>query len=156
MAEPQMLSRMYHTIMMSFVNRGFAPHFTELATQLDLPPEEARQTLRELVELGLPGVWQRPDTDYIESFAPFHNLASQHRIEVDGESRWFGQCGFESLAVTWVFPGREVNITTPCLDCGDPIRLRMRDGELLEVDPEGVVGHTNNPFYRWRENLARS
>lgn len=30
----------------------------------------------------------------------------------------------------------------PCLDCGEPIVIEMRDEELLSVEPEGVVGYT--------------
>ena len=30
----------------------------------------------------------------------------------------------------------------------------MRDGEILSVDPPGTVGHSNIPFWRWREDSA--
>ena len=156
MAEVETLNRTYQTIMTSFIQTGRAPHFTEVGRTLGLPLEEARQTVRELVELGLPGIWQHPNTDYIESFAPFANLPTQYLIEVDGAQRWYGQCGFESLAVSWLFPGQDVRITCPCLDCGEEIRLRMRDGQLLETEPAGIVGHANVPFARWREDIARS
>ena len=35
--------------------------------------------------------WLHPDTDYIVSFAPFHNLPTQYRISVDGQQKWFAQ-----------------------------------------------------------------
>jgi len=60
MAETELLNRMYHEIIEWFVEHGRAPHYVELARRLDLPAEEARQTLRELVGMGLPGVWQHP------------------------------------------------------------------------------------------------
>ena len=50
------------------------------------------------------------------------------------------------LAVRWLFPGTEVRIDTHCLDCGEPILVRMRDEESLEVDPLTTVGHINNPL----------
>ena len=34
------------------------------------------------------------------------------------------------LAVRWLFPGSEVRIDTRCLDCGEPILIRMRDEEI--------------------------
>ncbi len=46
----------------------------------------------------------------------------------------------------WLFPGIEVRLDTRCLDCGEPILVRMRDEEILEVDPPTTVGHTNDPF----------
>ncbi len=48
----------------------------------------------------------------------------------------------------WLFPGKEIRIDTRCLDCGQPIRIRMRDGEILEIDPPSVVGHANIGFAR--------
>jgi hypothetical protein len=50
------------------------------------------------------------------------------------------------LAVRWLFPGTEIRIDTRCLDCGEPITVRMQDEEILEVNPATVVGHMNIPF----------
>ena len=50
------------------------------------------------------------------------------------------------LAVRWLFPGTELQIDTSCLDCGQPISIRMRDEEILEVNPPTTVGHINIPF----------
>jgi len=48
--------------------------------------------------------------------------------------------------VRWLFPGSEVRLDTRCLDCGQPIVVRMRDEALLEVEPRTTVGHMNVPF----------
>ncbi len=50
------------------------------------------------------------------------------------------------LAVRWLYPGTEIQIDSLCLDCGEPIRIRMRDEEILEVDPPTTVGHMNVAF----------
>ncbi|MCG6533175.1 MAG: alkylmercury lyase family protein [Syntrophales bacterium LBB04] len=50
------------------------------------------------------------------------------------------------LAVRWLFPGTEIRIDSRCLDCGQPILIRMRDEDILEVSPETTVGHMNIPF----------
>lgn len=50
------------------------------------------------------------------------------------------------LAVRWLFPGTQIHIETRCLDCGDPISIRMRDDEILEMNPATTVGHMNLPF----------
>lgn len=52
------------------------------------------------------------------------------------------------LAVRWLFPGTEIRIDTRCLDCGEPIFVRMRDDNILEVNPATTVGHMNIPFAR--------
>jgi hypothetical protein len=56
----------------------------------------------------------------------------------------------EVLAVRWLFPGREVVIETKCLDCGEPIRVRTRDEQILEIDPHTAVGYMPSPFARSR------
>ena len=50
------------------------------------------------------------------------------------------------LAVRWLLPDTEVRIDTGCLDCGESILVRMRDEEILEVDPPTAVGHMNVSF----------
>ncbi len=54
------------------------------------------------------------------------------------------------LAVRWLFPGQEVQIETRCLDCGDSIRVRTRDEEILEIDPTAAVGYMPSPFAQSR------
>lgn len=90
MAELSQLDRTYHFIMESFVRRGQAPHFIEIARTFSLLPEEGKRLLHELMKTGLPG-WLYPDTDLITSFAPFNNLPTHYRISIDGDQKWFGQ-----------------------------------------------------------------
>jgi len=141
MAELELLDRVHAAIMERMVRTGQAPHYTELAAELGLAVEEARGLLHALVETGIPA-WLHPGTDYIVSFPPFHNLPTQYRISVDGEQKWFAQCGFEALAARWLFPGKTVRVDAPCLDCGEPIALSFRDEAVLAVEPETVIGYT--------------
>jgi len=48
--------------------------------------------------------------------------------------------------VTWLFPGETVRVDAPCLDCGEPVVLEMRDGRLLRREPASLVGHLNWGF----------
>src|SRR6266508_5571192 len=87
-AEPQLLSRMYHAIMLGFVRDGRAPHYTDLAHQLGLGIEDARVTVHELMDVGLP-TWLAPNTDYIASFAPFSSIPTQYLVSVDVQQQWY-------------------------------------------------------------------
>ncbi len=60
----------------------------------------------------------------------------------------------ESLAVRWLFPGKEIRIESKCLDCGAPIVIRMKDERLLEIDPPSAVAYMMSPFGKWREGSA--
>jgi hypothetical protein len=82
---------MYNGILRGLVAKGRAPHYCELATELGLTADEARQALHELDGLGVPGFWVRPDTDLVESCAPFSNIPTQYLISVDGQQNWYGQ-----------------------------------------------------------------
>lgn len=98
MADVKLLDRAFHFIMQRFINTGQAPHYTELANELDLSMEQGRKLLHELMEAPRPvhggstyPAWLHPGTDYIVSFAPFHNLPTQYRLTIDGEQKWFAQ-----------------------------------------------------------------
>jgi hypothetical protein len=90
MADLKVLDRLFHFILKRMVDTGQAPHYTEIASAMGMPLEEARGLLRELFAAGVPG-WLFPGTDYITSFAPFNNLPTQYRITIEGQQKWFGQ-----------------------------------------------------------------
>ena len=145
MAEPQLMDQAFHRLMRSIVASGRALHYAELARVMGSTVEAGRQLLLAVMQ-AYPIGWLHPDTDYIASFPPLNNLPTQYRVTVRGEQKWFAQCGFEATSVTWLFPGATVRVEAPCLDCGDPMVIEMRDGKLLTVDPPGLVGHLNWGF----------
>jgi hypothetical protein len=91
MADQQLLANVYHAIQSGMVRAGRAPHYTELAAELDLSPEQAREALHGLFRAGVPGIWLYPNTDYVASFAPFSNLPTQYLVSVEDEQKWYGQ-----------------------------------------------------------------
>ena len=90
MSEPSALDKTFHIIIKRMVKTGQAPHYTELAVELGVSPEEGRKALHDLFSAGIPG-WLFPNTDFITSFAPFNNLPTQFRITIEGQQKWFGQ-----------------------------------------------------------------
>ena len=145
MADAKLMDRAFQRIMRSLVETGRAPHYAELGRAMGLTADEGRALLRDVMA-AYPIGWLHPKTDYIASFPPLNNLPTQYRITVGGEQRWFAQCGFEATSVTWLFPGATVRVQAPCLDCGEPIVIEMRDGRLVSVDPPSLVGHLNWGF----------
>jgi hypothetical protein len=90
MADMRQLDRTYNYILETFIKRGDAPHFTEIAREFSVNPDEGKRFLHELMALPLP-IWLYPKTDLIASFAPFNNLPTQYRITVEGQQKWFAQ-----------------------------------------------------------------
>ena len=66
MSESSKLDITYQTIMKRMVETGQAPHYTELAADLGVSPEEGRKALHDLFSAGIPG-WLFPNTE-------LHNL----------------------------------------------------------------------------------
>lgn len=90
MSQPTDLDKTFNIIMKQMVRTGQAPHYTEIAAELGISPEEGRNALHNLFSAGVAG-WLFPNTDFITSFAPFNNLPTQFRLTIDGEQKWFGQ-----------------------------------------------------------------
>ena len=90
MSDPARINRTFEIIMRHMKDTGRAPHYTEIAKELDIPVEDGRKALHELFTAGVPG-WLFPNTDHITSFAPFSNLPTQYRITIEGKQKWFGQ-----------------------------------------------------------------
>jgi hypothetical protein len=90
MSEPSRLDKTYQIILKYFIDTGRAPHYTEIASEFDMPVEDARKALHELFTPEFPG-WLFPNTDHICSFPPFSSLPTQHRITIDDQQKWFGQ-----------------------------------------------------------------
>ncbi len=141
MAELDLLDRGYAAVMRRVIDTGQAQHYTELATELGIELAAARDLVHELVAVT-PG-WTHPGTDHLASFPPFNIQPTQYRVTIDGEQRWFAQCGFEALATRWLVPGKQVRIDAPCLCCGEPIAIEMRDDDITAIEPEQTVGYTS-------------
>jgi len=145
---PTPVDRAHHFILETFLRTGHAPHYTEIAAALEVPPEKGRRLLHELASGGLP-IWLQPGTELVASFAPFNEVPTPYRITVDGRPGWFAQCGFESLAMTWVFPGRTVQVDASCPHCNEPLRVVVRDGVVELCEPKEMVCYVDLPLREW-------
>ncbi len=142
MAENDLLDRGFASVMQQVVATGQAPHYTELAAKLDIGLAAGRDLVHELVSLT-PG-WTHPGTDYLASFPPFNMQPTQYRVSIDGEQKWFAQCGLEALAIRWLVPGRTVRIDAPCLCCGEAMSIEMLNDAIASVDPAEMVGYSSS------------
>lgn len=87
----QQLDKTFYYIMETFVERGTAPHYTEIAGRFGVKPEEGKRLLHDLIDTQVMPMWLYPGSDLIVSFAPFNNLPTQYRVTVEGHQKWFGQ-----------------------------------------------------------------
>lgn len=62
MSEPDQLDRIFQIIMRRMMETGQAPHYTEIAAEMDVPVEEGRRALHELFSTNF--FTRRLDPDY--------------------------------------------------------------------------------------------
>lgn len=60
----------------------------------------------------------------------------------------------ESLAVSQLFPGKDVTIDSYCPHCMEPIQVRTRDGQIVARNPESIVLHFGVPLRNWFKDLV--
>ncbi len=89
MTDLQSLNRVHHLIMKTFVKTGQAPHYTDIAREFGVKPDEGKSLLHDLMNAGLGAMWLHPNTDFIVTFGPFNNLPTQYRITIDDQQKWF-------------------------------------------------------------------
>jgi hypothetical protein len=90
MEESSLVQRAYTSVLRHFIATGRAPHYTELAADLHLEPEDARQIEHQAAESAL-ACWFVRETDYVESWAPFSNVPTHYLVTIGGEQKWYGQ-----------------------------------------------------------------
>ena len=90
MSDPSQPDKVFQIIMKHMMETGQAPHYTEIADELGVSPDEGLNALRELFSPGFPG-WLYPNTYHICSFPPFNNLPTQYRVTIDGQQKWSAQ-----------------------------------------------------------------
>ena len=143
-----LVQKVYTTILQHMVDHGWAPHYTQLAAEFDIPTESSRLAVNQAAEVGI-GCWTSPGTDQVGSWAPFNSTPTHYLVSVEGQRKWFGQCGLEVNAIRWLFPGKEVKVETRDLATAEAITIRYKDDEILEITPNTVVGHINYPMWKW-------
>ncbi|NIQ40097.1 MAG: hypothetical protein GTN81_16160 [Proteobacteria bacterium] len=57
------------------------------------------------------------------------------------------------MAVSWLFPGKTVQIDAPCPDCGSSIQVQVKDGVIQNAEPEGLVGYMSVPYREWFKDM---
>ncbi len=90
MADAEQVQRAYTTILEQLIQTARAPHHTELAIALGTTPDQAKE-LQQSATKAVAGCWIAPETDYVQSWAPFSNIPTQYLVSVDGVEKWYGQ-----------------------------------------------------------------
>jgi hypothetical protein len=134
-------------ILETFVESGAPPTVAETAAALDVTVEDAEAAYRRLEEAR--SIVLAPGTSNVWMANPLSAVPTPFPVETPRGS-YFGNCVWDALGVVAML-GREGRVRTWCPDCGDPIQLVVRDGELADADG---VAHYAVPAREWWTNIG--
>ena len=132
----------------SFVRDGSAQTPAEAAAALGLDAADVEAAFARLHDAH--ALVLEPESTRIRMLNPFSAVPTPHRVEAGGRT-WFANCAWDSLGIPAALH-ENGTIDSECPDCGAPIRLEVRDGELVEG--QDLLVHFVVPARRWWEDIA--
>ena len=132
----------------SFVAGGRAHTTAETGAALGLAEADVADAYRRLYDAH--ALVLHPGTTEIRMLNPFSAVETPHRVEADGRS-WFANCAWDALGI----PGAlhtDGAVSSECPDCGEPLELEVRGGEL--VRGADLLVHFVVPARHWWDDIA--
>ena len=129
-----------------FVELGRAPSATDVGSALGVAPEDVRagwHRLHDSHALVLDG------DGNIRMAAPFSAVPTAFRVEAAGRS-WYANCAWDAFGVGAALRV-DSSFDTECPDCGETIRITVREGR---PDDETPVFHVLLPAARWWSDIG--
>lgn len=136
----------------AFIYRSFAettqpPDLQSVARHFQLGQAEVEQVYRELDQRH--AFFLEPGSLDIRIANPFSAIPTDFVVEANGRRYW-ANCGWDALGIPAALH-QDAYVTAACAFTGEPIHLRIQDGELC---PTSAVVHFVVPFDRWYEDMV--
>ena len=123
------------------------PQAAQIAEALGRPAAEIEDALRRLAAGKV--LIRAPNDGDIWAANPFCAVPSGFQVDAAGKT-YQGICIWDALGVAAAL-GTDAVIRATCGDCGEPMTLTIRDGELTES--EGLI-HFGVPAHHWWDNIG--
>jgi hypothetical protein len=140
--------RIRNHVYASFVATGTAPTPREAASELGLGEDDVAAAYRRLHDAH--ALVLEPGATRIRMLNPFSAVETPHRVGAGGRE-WFANCAWDALGI----PGAlhtDGSVHSACPDCGEPLELEVRDGELRRGSE--LLVHFVVPARRWWDDIA--
>jgi hypothetical protein len=111
------------------------------------PVDEVRAAWRRLHEQH--ALVLDPRGEEIRMANPFSAVATAYRVNARGRW-WFGSCAWDAIGI-FAALRTDGRIETACPDCGEPLRIEVRDGR---PDEESLVFHCVVPAAHWWDDIV--
>ena len=140
--------RIRNRVYSSFVRTGTAPTVADTAAELALDQAEVEAAYRRLHDAH--ALVLHAGSTEIRMLNPFSAVATPHRVEAGGRA-WFANCAWDALGIPAALHTGAA-IRSECADCGEPLELEVRDGEL--VRGRDLLVHFVVPARRWWDDIG--
>jgi hypothetical protein len=134
-------------IMRMFVDEGRPPAPNELASMVEMQQAGVEASLRRLTDAHV--IALAPGTPLVWMANPFSALPTPFEVR-SGDRRWWGNCIWDALGGLAMI-GTDGEVRTSCPDCGEPLLLEVRGGEI--GGDAGVV-HYATPAAQWWDDIG--
>jgi hypothetical protein len=140
--------RIRNHVYASFVRTASAPTPREAASELGLDADDVAAAYRRLHDAH--ALVLEPGSSRIRMLNPFSAVATPHQVEARGGS-WFANCAWDALGIPAALH-TDGAIRSECPDCGEPIELETREGDLVRGSE--LLVHFVVPASRWWDDIA--
>ena len=123
------------------------PQPPQIAQAFGRPQAEIQEALKQLAAGKV--LILAPNDGNIWAANPFCAVPSGFRVEAGAKAYW-GICIWDSLGICAAL-GTDAVIRALCGDCGDAMRLEIKNGAL--VHSEGII-HFAIPAHHWWDNIG--
>ena len=130
-----------------FVDRGRAPVAAELSQEIGENPARVEASLQRLHDNHI--LVLAPGTPYIWMANPFSALPTPYTVTTGGKTFW-ANCIWDGLGIVAML-GAEGSVDSFCPDCAGPLRVEVRDGDLVTSDH---VIHYTVPARKWWDDIG--
>jgi hypothetical protein len=115
-----------------------------------LSRDEATETLRELVEIRAVALVK--GTSRILMAWPFSAVTTPFVARARGRS-YMTNCAWDAIAVHAMLGEEPVDVESFCHHCAAPVRIALRDGRALEVEPSTTIVYLALRPSEWWEDI---
>jgi hypothetical protein len=130
-----------------FAERAVAPTLDDVAVDLDRDASTVRDAWHRLHDQH--ALVLQPGRDELRMANPFSAVPTAFRVEADGRW-WDANCAWDAFGVCAALHA-DGRIETTCPDCGDALRIEVRDHAPSDPD---LLFHCLVPAARWWDDIA--
>ena len=133
---------------------GTVPTVTSVASAVETNDENVAAAFDRLAASR--AIVLSPGTRDILMAAPFAGVPTPFQVRVADRS-YYANCIWDSLGISAALAGQgrspAAAIATRCPDCGDSLRVEVRDARVILYPPDAVV-HFAVPASRWWADIV--